>query len=812
MKRHKSLKHTEVYKKTDLRKYKFKSTKDLGLCKERIGQSRAIDSIMFALSIKKQGYNLFLSGGPGLGKKTLINSILKKMAAKEKVPNDWCYVYNFENPKEPKAISLPPGKGKEFKSDMEDLINLLRVDIPKAFESKEFEEEKNKLSDKYNTQKEKYFKSLREFGSKNSIQVQFTPTGIATVPLVKNKPAQQQQFESLDEKTKSDLREKKKTVDSQVAITLQNVRKIDKEYMDSIKKLQNQVAAFTVEGQIETLLEKYKDIENIIKQLKDVKNDIATNIDKFLPQKNTGPAVPFMPAQNNQQDFKRPLIEYQVNIYTDNSGTKGAPVIIESQPHYLNLFGTIERELVMGAMVTNFTLIQEGSMSKANGGYLVVEAIDIIKFPFVWDTLKKVLENGEHRVEDMYQQYGYTSGVGLKPQPIDINLKVIFIGPGQIYHLLYNYDPDFKKLFKIKADFDTTVEARDRSVFEYACTIKTICENEGLKDLDKSGIARIMEYSTRLAGDQEKLSVHFGNISQTLIEADHWASVDSSNLVKSEHIEKALQKKILRSNMVEDKIQEMITKGTFMIDTEGSVIGQINGLAVYNMGDYAFGKPSRITCETFMGNEGIVNIDRRVKLSGNIHDKGVLILSGFLGRKFAQNKPLSLSASIVFEQSYEMIDGDSASAAELITLLSSLAEIPIKQDFAITGSVNQKGMIQPIGGVNEKIEGFFDICVAKGLTGNQGAVIPHQNVKNLMLKKEIIEAVKNKKFHIYPIKTIDDGIEILTGIDSGSRGANGKFKKGTFNELVDSKLRELAINQKQFGKTPAKKVNGNCEQ
>lgn len=812
MKRHKSLKHTEVYKKTDLRKYKFKSTKDLGLCKDRIGQNRAIDSIMFGLSIKKQGYNLFLSGSPGLGKKTLIDSILRRMAAKEKVPNDWCYVFNFDNPKEPKAISIPPGKGKEFKSDMEDFIKLLRVDIPKAFESKEFEEEKNKLSDKYSSQKEKYFKGLREFGSKNSIQVQFTPTGIATVPLVNNKPAQQQQFENLDEKTKSKLRENKKAVDSQVAITLQSVRKIDKEYMDSIKELQNQVATFTVEGQIETLIEKYKDLGNIIKQLKDIKNDIVTNIDKFLPQKNTGPAMPFMPAQNNPPDFKRPLTEYQVNIYTDNSGTKGAPVIVESQPHYMNLFGTIERELVMGAMVTNFTLIQEGSISKANGGYLVVEALDVLRFPFVWDTLKKVLENGEHRVEDMYQQFGYTSGVGLKPQPIDIDLKVIFIGPGQIYHLLYNYDPDFKKLFKIKADFDSTVEAEDKSVLEYACTIKTICENEGIHDLDKSGIARIMEYSTRLAGDQEKLSVHFGKISQTLIEADHWATIDGSKLVKDEHIEKALQKKILRSNMVEDKIQEMIIKGTFMIDTDGSVIGQINGLAVYNMGDYAFGKPSRITCETFMGNEGIVNIERRVKLSGNIHDKGVLILNGFLGRKFAQNKPLSLSASIVFEQSYEMIDGDSASAAELITLLSSLAEIPIKQNFAITGSVNQKGMIQPIGGVNEKIEGFFDICIAKGLTGDQGVVIPHQNVKNLMLKKEIIEAVKNKKFHIYPIKTIDDGIEILTGIDAGKRNANGKFRKGTINELVDSKLRELAINQKQFGKTQAKKDNNNDEQ
>jgi len=809
MKSHKTLKYTEVYKKTELKKYKFKSTKDLGLCKEMIGQHRAIDSTMFGLGIKKQGYNLYLAGNPGLGKKSFIHSILKKIASKEKVPNDWCYVFNFDNPKEPKAISVPPGKGKEFKADMEDFIKLLRVDIPKAFESKEFDEEKNKLSDKYSVLKEKYFKELREFGLKNSIQVQFTPTGIATVPLVKNKPVQQQQFEQLEEKTKTKLMENKKAVDNEVAITLQNVRKIDKEYMDSFKKLQNQVATFTVAGQIDNIMEKYNDLENVIEQLKAIKNDIVTNIDKFLPQKNAGPTLPFMPTQNNQPDFKRPLTEYNVNVYTDNSKTKGAPVIFESQPHFLNLFGSIDREFVMGAMVTNFTLIQEGSISKASGGYLVVEALDILKFPFVWDTLKKVLENREHRVEDMYQQYGYTSGVGLKPQPVDIDVKVIFIGPTQIYHMLYNYDPDFKKLFKIKADFDTTVEAREKSLIEYACTIKTICEKEGLSDVDKSGVARIMEYSSRLAGDQEKLSVHFGKISKTLIEADHWAMESESKFIKDEHIEKALIKKVYRSNLVEEKIQEMINKGIFMIDTEGSVIGQINGLSVYNMGDYTFGKPTRITCETFMGSEGIVNIDRRVKLSGNIHDKGVLILGGFLGRKFAQDKPLSLSASIVFEQSYEMIDGDSASAAELITLLSSLAEIPIKQNLAITGSVNQKGMIQPIGGVNEKIEGFFDICKSAGFNGDQGVVIPHQNVKNLMLKQEIVEAVKNKKFYIYTIKTIDDGIEILTGMDSGKRNANGNFRKGTFNELVDSKLRELAIKQKQFGKTTAKKDNNN---
>ena len=814
MKKHKALTASEVYKKYDLSKYKFKTTKELDICKEMMGQERATSSIMFGLGIEKHGYNLYLAGESGLGKKTFINSVLKNIAITEPVPDDWCYLYNFDNPKEPKAISLPPGKGKVFKKDMDELVNILSIDLPKAFESKEFEQERNKLTDKFNAKKEDHFKNLREFGAKHEIQIQFTPTGIFTVPLVNNNPVQHQQFDQLDEETKNRLTENKKLVDSQVATTLQQVRKIDKEYMDAVKELENEVASFTVKGHIENLLEKYSKQPDIIKHLKAVQNDIATNIDKFLPQKRSMmPGMPFAPgagAGAGQQDFNRPLTEYKVNVFIDNSNTKGAPVVFETQPHYLNLFGSVEREFVMGAMVTNFTLISGGSICTANGGYLVVDAVDILRFPFVWDTLKKVLENGEHRVEDMYQQYGYTSGVGLKPEPIDIDVKVIIIGQSYFYHLLYNYDPDFKKLFKIKADFDTVISSNTSNVREYACVIKSICEKEDVRDLERPGVERLMEYSSRLSGDQQKFSVHFGKISKVLDEADYWASVDKSKFIKAEHIEKAVNEKIYRSNMIEEKIQEMIVKGSLMLDTSGEVVGQINGLSVYNMGDYAFGKPTRITCETFMGNEGIVNIERRVKLSGNIHDKGVMILSGFLGRKFAQDKPLSLSASIGFEQSYEMIDGDSASAAELITLLSSLAEVPIRQNFAITGSVNQKGQIQPIGGVNEKIEGFFDICKAHGLKGNQSVIIPHQNVKNLMLKKDVVEAIKKKKFHIYPIKTIDDGIEILTGMEAGKRRANGQFKKGTFNELVDSKLKELAISQKQFGKlTGSKKENNN---
>ncbi len=801
MRKHRTLKENEVYRKYNLSRYGFKTTKELDPKDEMIGQQRATTSIKLGLGIKKHGYNLYIAGQPGLGKKSFIEAVLKKIVINEPIPNDWCYLYNFEKHKEPKIVSLPPKMGKEFKRDMEELVNILRVELPKAFESKGFENEKSKLTDKLNTQKEKLFKSLREFAANHKIQIQFTPTGTFTVPLMNGNPVKHQQLEQMDKETRDRLNENKKIVDSKVAETLQQVRKIDKEFIHTMKELENEVARFTVKEHIENLMIKYKKQQVILDHLQDVQNDIATNIDKFLPRQERSmmPVSPFTPQGNTQQNYIRhPLTEYKVNVFIDNSNTNGAPIVYETQPHYVNLFGSIERELVMGAMVTNFTLISGGSICAANGGYLVVNVLDIFKFPLVWDTLKKVLENGQHRVEDIFQQYGYTSGVGLKPAPVDIDVKVIMIGPGYIYHLLYNIDPDFKKLFKIKADFDTVINSNNK-IRQYACAIKFICRNNEIRDVEKPGVERLMEYSSRIAENQHKFSVHFGKISKLLIEADYWASTVKSKFIKAEHIEKAFNEKVYRSNMIQEKIQEMISNGTLMIKTSGEVVGQVNGLSIYNMGDIRFGKPSRITCETFIGNEGVVNIERRVKLSGSIHDKGVMILSGYLGRKFAQDKPLSLSASIGFEQSYEMIDGDSASAAELIALLSSLAKIPVKQDLAITGSVNQKGQIQPVGGINEKIEGFFDICKAGGLTGNQGVIIPHHNIRNLMLKKEIVETIKNKNFHIYPIKTIDDGIEILTCMVSGKRGAKSKFKKGTFNELVDNRLEEFAIKHKQFG-------------
>jgi lon-related putative ATP-dependent protease len=493
--------------------------------------------------------------------------------------------------------------------------------------------------------------------------------------------------------------------------------------------------------------------------------------------------------------------EYKVNVFTDNSNTKGAPVIYETHPTYTNLFGSIEKEARFGALVTDFTMIRAGSLAKASGGYLVLDALDLFQYPFVWDSLKKALENEELRIEDLYQQYGFSGTVGIKPEPVKLDVKVIIAGNSHLYHMLYAYDEDFRKLFKVKADFDYVVERNDITLSQYSCFIKSVCDRDGINKFDRSGVETVIEYSSRLSGDQNKLSVQFGSITKILKEADYWAKADNnSKSIKRQHVEKAIEEKIYRSNMIEQKIQEMIAKGTILVDTEGMVTGQINGLAVYNSGDYAFGRPSRITCETYMGTEGVINIDRRARLSGNIHDKGVLILSGYLGTKYAQKKPLSLSASIGFEQSYEMIDGDSASTAELVVLLSSLSGIPIKQSFAITGSVNQKGQIQPIGGVNEKVEGFFEVCKAKGITGEQGVIIPYQNVKNLMLKKEVVQAVKDKEFHIYPAESVNQVIELLTGKEAGSRGSSGKFKTGTVNYLVDKKLREFAEDYRKFGR------------
>jgi len=798
MRKVKELKHTQVYRSCDLRSLKFKTTEDLTPCRDYIGQKRAVEAINFGLGMEFRGYNLYLAGPPGVGKTTTIETILSSVAKDKPSPPDWCYVFNFQDPNEPKAIELPKGKGKEFRNDMEDFLHDLRMDIPRAFESKEFEEQRQNTMNEFQREKTNLFEELQKKAAETQMQVQFSPTGIITIPLIEGKPVTQENYNSLDEETREKIKARKEKIDIEVAEALKIARKIEKKAAEKVKELEKKVALFSVRDLIESIREKYKTYPQVIDYFDQIQKHILENIDNFLPARGA-PAGVLMPFSMPQQEPA--FTEYKVNVFTDNSNTEGAPVIFETHPTYNNLFGTIEKEARFGALVTDFTMIRAGSLAKASGGYLVIDVLDLFKYPFVWDSLKKALENEELRIEDLYQQYGFSGTLGIKPEPVKLDVKVVIAGNSQLYHMLYAYDEDFRKLFKVKADFDYIAERNDMTLSQYSCLIKSVCDMDGLNKFDRSGVETVIEYSSRLAGDQNKLSVQFGAITKILKEADYWAKLDNnSKSIKREHVEKAIDEKIYRSNMIEEKIQEMIAKGIILVDTEGLVIGQINGLAVYNIGDYAFGRPSRITCETYMGTEGVMNIERRAKLSGSIHDKGVLILSGYIGTKYAQKKPLSLSASIGFEQSYEMIDGDSASTAELVVLLSSLSGIPIKQSFAVTGSVNQKGQIQPIGGVNEKVEGFFEVCKAKGLTGEQGVVIPYQNVKNLMLKKEVVQAVKDKIFHIYPAESVDQVIELLTGKEAGGRGSTGKFKTGTINYLVDKKLKEFAEDYRKFGR------------
>lgn len=810
MKKNRELSPNEIYRSCDLSGFGFRTTEEItgfpssslppwfskrfrttnGLvgCENFIGQERAVNAIYFGLGIEHRGYNLYLAGPSGVGKTSSIKAILSMISKNRPTPGDWCYVYNFEDPNTPRAINLPTGMGKVFKKDMEDLLESLKANISKAFESKQYEEERQRIINESQRQKEALFDELQRKASEEQMQIQFTPTGIVTIPLFRGKPLTQEEYNALDDVHKEEMRKNKEKVDKEVGEIFKNVKNLERESANKLKELEKRVALFAVRDLLDGIREKYTTYPDIIDYLDMAQRHILENIDNFLPEKAGDAGGPF-PFKAPQQ--KPIFTEYQVNVVVDNSNTEGAPVIFESHPNYANMFGSIEREVRFGVLVTDFTMIRAGSLAKANGGYLVVEALDILKYPFVWDSLKRVLENQELRIEDAYQQYGLIATVGLRPEPIKLNVKVIMTGNLQIYHLLYAYDEDFRKLFKVKADFDSVVERTDAMISQYACYVKYICDKEHLKHFDKSGIERVIEYCSRLAGDQNKLSTEFGAVSKMIIESSYWASLDDSRYVTRKHVEKAIDEKIYRSNMIEEKIREMITEGIILVDTEGSVSGQINGLAVYNLGDYAFGKPSRITCETFMGAEGVVNIERKASLSGNIHNKGVLILSGYIGAKYAQNKPLSLSATLCFEQSYDVIEGDSASAAELIAIVSSLSGVPIRQSFAITGSVNQKGQIQPIGGVNEKVEGFYYVCKAHGLTGEQGVIIPHQNVRNLMLKREIVEAIRDGKFRIHPAETIDQAVEILTGMEAGERDSDGKFKEGTVNYLVDKRLKEL---------------------
>ncbi len=781
----------------------FKSTEELKVHKDIIGQKRAVTALRLGLDIESIGYNIFVTGLVGTGRKTAINHLLEETERIKNLPDDKLYVNNFTNPDMPRLIRLPAGQGRKFKKDMNSIVEYLVKNIPSIFESKDYESRKKEvIEDLKNKQKELVKAFEKEISEQNFtlIQLKFGVfTRPAIFPLINGKPMNFDQLAKLVEKgqfPKEELekfKEKHSKLTDKMETVFKEIRNIDNEIRKKLKSLDNEVVTPLVEQRINEIKEKYKD-EKVDEYLDGVKENILDNLDRFQKK----PEKELIQLPGISAPLEDTFLEYRVNLLVDNCGAKKAPVIFETSPTYRNLFGTVE--VTPGRFEqwrTDFTKIKAGSLLRADGGFLILEALDTLIEPGVWQALKRTLRNRKIEIQN-YAPFYMISVSALKPEPIKCDIKVAMVGDPFLYQLLYNRDEDFKKIFKVRADFDSVMDFERESVMQYANFVKNIVTNEKLTSFNCDAVAAVVEFGMRLAGKQKKLSTQFNNIADILREANYWAHKEKSSQVTEEHVEKAIEEKIERSRLIEEKIQEMIEEGTIMIDTQGSVIGQVNGLSVYDTGDYSFGRPTRITAKASVGGSGIINIEREAELSGRIHSKGVLILAGYLRSKYAQDKPLAMSASLCFEQSYTGVEGDSASSTEVYALLSSLSDLPIRQDIAVTGSVNQKGEIQPIGGVNQKIEGFYDVCRAKGLTGTQGVMIPHQNIDDLMLRKDVINTVKKGKFHIYSIKTIDEGIEILTGVKTGIRKKDGTYEEGTVNYLVDKKLQGFANKWKSF--------------
>lgn len=775
----------ELAETCDEKMFSFRLTKDLEPLSSIIGQERAVNAMDFGLKINHSGYNIFITGLIGTGRTSYANLSVTRVAKTKPVPDDIIYVYNFVQPEKPMAISLPAGKGTELKKDMNKLISEIKTEIMRVFNTEEFERQIQTLVDKFQKASMAILGDLEDYAREKGFSLQKSPQGIFAIPLKEGKPMKQEEYDALSREQKDELEELNHQIQIKIDETLKKIRSMDKKARDEITELEKKTALAAMNLLFEEITVKYREFEEIIYYLKSVKEDIIKNLAVIREERRDkiqGDTT--LPTKQNRTPFSH---RYDINIFVDNKSTKGAPVIFETNPTYYNLFGKIEGKAEFGAITTDFMMIRSGAIHRANGGYLVIQASDLLKDPYAWTALKRTLKNGESRVENIGEQYRAVPTVNIKPKTIPIDVKVILIGTPYIYDMLNMYDEDFRKFFKIKVDFDVEMDRTPENLKDYAAFVCNICKQQELLPFDPSGVARVIDYSSRLAEDKNKLSTRFNEIVEVIYEAGTWAEIEGSLQVTKDHVDKAISEKIYRSNRVEEKMFSMIECGDILVETEGSAVGQVNGLSVLDVGDYIFGQPSKITARTYLGDQGVVNIEREAKLSGHIHNKAVMIITGFLGQHYAKDMPLTISASIAFEQNYGGIEGDSASCAELIALLSSISGIPVRQDMAITGSMNQHGDIQPVGGTTYKIEGFYKACKIKGLTGTQGVVIPSQNIANLMLKPEVVEAVENGKFHIYAADKIDDAIEIMTGESPKE-----------FHRKVKEALRQMAETVKKF--------------
>jgi lon-related putative ATP-dependent protease len=777
------LKAAELRCVCDPKVFKFKNTSEIKPLDEVIGQERAVQALEFGLNMKSTGYNIFVTGLEGTGKSTIVKDYVTKHAEALPKPNDWCLVNNFKDEFRPRAIEVPCGKAVYISKKMNRFIQNLKKDLPAAFESESYLKRLSAIKSAFSDKQNRLFQKIESFADEKNLQIIRSEHKFETVPVVDGQPLTAENFSTLSNDQKTAIEENIRQIQEQIEIASVEVDKLNTALHAEVEELMDEITESVVQSRLEKIKSEFNDSRNILAHLDAVEQDIIENVNFFMPSEegSTEKENIFSLPQKSKLD------RYRINPLTDRGPLKGAPVIFETNPTYHNVMGRIEKRAQMGTVTTDFTMVQAGSLSEANDGFLIMDMESVLMNPYVWEALKRALKNKSIQIEDIAEETGFGT-VSLRPEAIPLKIKVILLGSYDAFEVLQNYDPRFNKTFKVRADFDYEVKKTPETVQQYARFIARVCREENLLAFTAKGVATMVEYGEKYVSDQQKLSIRFGPLLGVLKEADYWARKNNARYVTDKYVVRAFHEYRFRYNLYEEKTHDSYRDETIMIDVQGDVIGQVNALAVYQIGEFSFGRPVRITAETYMGKDGIINIEREAELSGSTHDKGVLILSGYMGRTFAQRYPLNLAISLTFEQSYSGIDGDSASSTELYAVLSSLAGMPVKQGIAVTGSVNQKGQIQAIGGVNHKIEGFFEVCKTKGLTGRQGVIIPQANQKNLMLSKEVIDAVKKHKFHVYQVAAVEEGIEILTGMPAGKADKDGRFPAGTVYGCVQQKL------------------------
>jgi lon-related putative ATP-dependent protease len=792
----------QLYRAFDPATLPFETTADLPDGQEIIGQQRAIDAIRFGIGIRHQGYNLFALGPNGTGRQTTVNRFLQQRALAEPVPDDWCYVYNFAEPYRPRALRLPPGKAVTLRDDMKKLVEELTSVLAGVFAGEEYQLQKHTLEEELRGLQMEALEKLREEAKSHSIALIQTPGGFAFAPLKEDgEIIGPDEFMQLDAEAQKGIETQVGALQEALQRIMEQMPKLQREMQARLRELNERVVGFSILPLLDELRQKYADLAAVVAHLDAVQADVIQNFDAFLQDEETagrqllGAALGIASA-----DRRPPLSRYEVNVIIDNGGTQGAPVVFLDQPRYPDLVGRVEHVAQMGALVTDFTLIKPGALHQANGGYLVVEALKLLSEPFAWDGLKRALRKRALTIESLGQVYSMISTVSLEPEPIPLDVKVVLIGERELYYALSEGDPEFNELFKVSADFENEMDRGPESALAYARVIAEVARDESLRPFDRSAVGRVVEHGSRLVEDTTKLSTHMQSVTDLLREADYWAGEAGRATVEAEDVQRALDMQTYRAGRVQGQIQAAILRDRVLIDTTGTTVGQVNALTVYQIGNHAFSHPSRITARIRMGSGEVIDIERQVNMGGPRHSKGVLILAGFLGQRFAMERPLSLSATLVFEQSYGGIDGDSASSSELYALLSAIADVPLRQSLAVTGSVNQRGQIQTIGAVNEKIEGFFDVCRARGLTGEQGVLIPAANVDDLMLRRDVVAAAAAGQFHIYPVTTVDEGIALLTGLPAGELDEAGNYPPDSLNGRIIARLKQLADTQRDYNR------------